>query len=76
VTGQNYTFLSRAKVIFIIFSQEEKLKITAEQMERNIKEIWDLFKETDKQFKATDARLEKRFEETEESIREVNLSIK
>ena len=54
--------------------------MTAEQMERNIKEIWDLFKATDarldKRIKETDARLNKIFEETEEDIREVNLSIK
>jgi hypothetical protein len=43
--------------------------MTVEQMERNIKEIWDLFK-------ATDARLDKRFKETEASIRETRESIK
>lgn len=45
-------------------------------MERNIKEIWDLFKETDarldKQIKATDARLDKIFRETELSIKETD----
>ena len=57
--------------------------MTSEQMEKSFKEIWDLFK-------ATDARLDKRFRETElsiketdkiaretsESVRELNLSIK
>lgn len=57
--------------------------MTTEQMEKSFKEIWDLFKETD-------ARLDKRFRETElsiketdkiaretsESVRELNLSVK
>jgi len=39
--------------------------MTTEQMEKNFKEIWDLFK-------ATDARLDKRFRETELSIKETD----
>ena len=50
--------------------------MTTAQMEKSIKEIWDLFKETDarldKRFKETDARLDKRFRETELSIKETD----
>ena len=60
--------------------------MTTEQMEMSIKEIWDLFKETDarldKRFKETDVRLDRRFKETEkiaketsESVRKLELSI-
>jgi len=49
--------------------------MTTAQMEKNFKEVWELFKETDarldKRFKETDARLDKRFKETDEKIQKL-----
>ncbi len=39
------------------------------EVETSVKEIWEMFKETDAIFKETDRRLDKRFEETDKEIK-------
>jgi hypothetical protein len=46
--------------------------MTNEAVEKAIDEIWKLFRETDRKFKETDARLAKHFEETGEDIRQLS----
>jgi len=39
--------------------------MTMQEVEKDVKEIWALFRETDARFKETDARLDQRFKETD-----------
>jgi len=41
------------------------------EVEKSVKEIWEMFKETDARFKETDRRLDKRFVETDKRIKEL-----
>jgi len=42
------------------------------EVEKSIKEIWEMFKETDARFKETDRRWDKRFEETDKEIKRLS----
>ena len=46
------------------------------EVETSVKEIWELFKETDARFKETDRRLDKLFEETRDQIKATDEEIK
>ena len=41
------------------------------EVETSVKEIWEMFKETDARFKETDRRLDKRFVETDKRIKDL-----
>ena len=49
--------------------------MTTEEIEKSFKEIWDLFKDTDKKIKETDRILEERFKETGEKIKETSKAV-
>lgn len=54
--------------------------MTSEELEKSIKDIWDLFRETDRRldqrFKETDQRLDQRFQETYQRSKETDKQLK
>ncbi len=50
--------------------------MTDQQLERTIREIWEMFKETDRKFKETDRFLKEKFAETDRKFKETDQKFK